>query len=127
MGSLYSELLKTLNFSPEQDNLLQVKSLTRQLLLGVGYCHSQGVIHRDLRPSNLLINNKAVLKIADFGSARKDNHADDGTYSSKVIGIPYRYLYCPTPSSEGSPQLLCPAVSLFPACFLRLLARVEGC
>ena len=39
--------------------LQQIKSYIRQLLRGIEVCHYQGVLHRDLKASNLLINNKA--------------------------------------------------------------------
>lgn len=43
----------------------------RQLLQGLAYCHAHNVLHRDLKPQNLLINNyKMQLKLADFGLAR---------------------------------------------------------
>jgi serine/threonine protein kinase len=41
-----------------------------QLCRGVAYCHAQGVLHRDLKPGNLLVDKKGFLKIADFGLAR---------------------------------------------------------
>ena len=55
------------------------RSMTRQLLEGINYCHKSKVIHRDLKPQNLLINYDGTLKIADFGLAR-------------AIGIPYKAL-----------------------------------
>ncbi|XP_074703759.1 cyclin-dependent kinase 3-like isoform X2 [Strix aluco] len=47
-----------------------VKNYLFQLLQGVSFCHSQGVIHRDLKPQNLLINEAGTIKLADFGLAR---------------------------------------------------------
>ncbi|KAF9164616.1 Cyclin-dependent kinase 10 [Actinomortierella ambigua] len=48
----------------------EVKCLMYQLLKGIEYCHDRFVIHRDLKMSNLLLNSKGILKIADFGLAR---------------------------------------------------------
>ena len=47
-----------------------VKSFTYQLLKGLEHCHVRGVMHRDLKPQNILISKTGVLKIADFGLAR---------------------------------------------------------
>ena len=41
-----------------------------QLLMGTAFCHENRVLHRDLKPQNLLINRKGELKLGDFGLAR---------------------------------------------------------
>jgi len=47
-----------------------VQDFAFQLVTGIGFCHANRIIHRDIKPQNLLINKKLDLKIADFGLAR---------------------------------------------------------
>lgn len=48
----------------------EIRHFLKQILLGVQKCHKHRVLHRDLKPQNLLINEKKELKLGDFGLAR---------------------------------------------------------
>eukprot|EP01090_Pellita_catalonica_P007338 TRINITY_DN17920_c0_g1_i1.p1 TRINITY_DN17920_c0_g1~~TRINITY_DN17920_c0_g1_i1.p1 ORF type:complete len:328 (-),score=42.35 TRINITY_DN17920_c0_g1_i1:683-1666(-) len=66
-----------------------VKSYMYQLLSGIAYCHSHRVLHRDLKPQNLLIDKNGVLKLADFGLARAFG-VPIRTYTHEVVTQWYR-------------------------------------
>ncbi|EPY49869.1 CMGC/CDK/CDK5 protein kinase Pef1 [Schizosaccharomyces cryophilus OY26] len=67
----------------------EVKNFTRQLLSGISFCHENRVLHRDLKPQNLLINNRGELKLADFGLARSIG-IPVNTFSNEVVTLWYR-------------------------------------
>ena len=48
-------------------------SIMKQLLDGLSYCHCKNFLHRDIKCSNILINNRGQVKLADFGLARLYN------------------------------------------------------
>ncbi len=66
-----------------------VKKFAHQLMSGIRYCHSHRVLHRDLKPQNLLIDSTGNLKIADFGLARAFG-VPLRTYTHEVVTLWYR-------------------------------------
>ena len=62
----------------------------QQLLSGLEHCHSRGVLHRDIKGSNLLIDRNGVLKIADFGLATFFDPAKTIPLTSHVVTLWYR-------------------------------------
>ncbi len=66
-----------------------IKCYILQLLRGLKYCHDREVLHRDIKGSNLLIDNNGTLKIADFGLARSCGE-EGRRYTNRVITLWYR-------------------------------------
>lgn len=67
----------------------EVKSLMRQLLSAVNAMHKGWILHRDLKTSNLLYSNDGILKVCDFGLARKYG-SPIGKYTRLVVTLWYR-------------------------------------
>ncbi|KAL0407741.1 UNVERIFIED_CONTAM: Cell division control protein 2A [Sesamum radiatum] len=85
------DLKKHMDSCPEfsQDPRL-VKMFLYQILRGIAYCHSHRVLHRDLKPQNLLIDRRTnALKLADFGLARAFG-IPVRTFTHEVVTLWYR-------------------------------------
>ncbi|KAG6966340.1 hypothetical protein JG688_00006810 [Phytophthora aleatoria] len=70
----------------------QIQCYMRQLLTGIAFMHRNKIIHRDIKASNLLLNNQGMLKVGDFGLSRFWNevNAKAGRYTNKVVTLWYR-------------------------------------
>jgi serine/threonine-protein kinase len=66
-------------------DLAKVLDFTCQICNGVDYAHSQGIIHRDLRPANMLVSGAGLVKVGDFGTSRFLELTAHGT---TIIGSP---------------------------------------
>ncbi|KAL5003639.1 mitogen-activated protein kinase mpkC [Aspergillus recurvatus] len=83
---LGTDLHRLLNGKPLESKFAQY--FTYQILRGLKYIHSAGVIHRDLKPGNLLINENCDLKICDFGLARVQEPQMTGYVSTRYYRAP---------------------------------------
>jgi len=63
-----------------------VLDVSRQIAEGLGYAHLNGIVHRDVKPANILIGRDQAVKITDFGIARPDT--SDLTHEGQMLGSP---------------------------------------
>lgn len=86
-----------------------------QLLRGLKYIHSANVLHRDLKPPNLLVNSNCDLAICDFGLSRGISSETEGSLTEYVVTRWYR-----------APELLCEAATYGPAVDVWSVACIFG-
>ncbi|KAM4055372.1 kinase [Hirsutella rhossiliensis] len=84
------DLKGILDDMPEPFLASEVKRLLLQLTQGVAYLHDNWILHRDLKTSNLLLNNRGQLKIADFGMARYVGDPPPPRLTQLVVTLWYR-------------------------------------
>jgi serine/threonine-protein kinase len=63
----------------------EVIGITRQICRGLDYAHSNGIIHRDVKPANIMITANGTVKIMDFGIAKSGGQV---TNTGQVLGTP---------------------------------------
>eukprot|EP01010_Urceolus_cornutus_P000718 NODE_1230_length_1019_cov_240.205155_g944_i0.p1 GENE.NODE_1230_length_1019_cov_240.205155_g944_i0~~NODE_1230_length_1019_cov_240.205155_g944_i0.p1 ORF type:complete len:290 (-),score=73.62 NODE_1230_length_1019_cov_240.205155_g944_i0:120-989(-) len=67
-----------------------VKSYTKQILEGLAYLHGCGIIHRDIKGDNILLDNEGCCKLADFGCSKKLDELCSKTHAcNTMVGTPY--------------------------------------
>ncbi|KAG8383426.1 hypothetical protein BUALT_Bualt04G0012000 [Buddleja alternifolia] len=87
---MQSDLAKVISRPEGRLTEPQVKSYMQQLLAGLQHCHDRGILHRDIKGSNLLIDENGVLKIADFGLANSYQNEPKRPMTSRVVTLWYR-------------------------------------
>jgi cyclin-dependent kinase-like len=81
-------ILEVLEKKPNGLDEMDVRKYMYQLLRGIEYCHSHNIIHRDVKPENILISKNGALKLCDFGFAR--TMSIGGKYTDYVATRWYR-------------------------------------
>ncbi|MBI2890471.1 MAG: protein kinase [Nitrospirae bacterium] len=80
-------LLKSLIRAAKKLSMQDCLGVARQLCQGLGYAHSRKIIHRDIKPGNVMITSDRIVKIMDFGLAKK--LGGGASTKSEVMGTPY--------------------------------------
>ncbi|KAI4311264.1 hypothetical protein MLD38_036170 [Melastoma candidum] len=84
-GGSISSLLGKFGSFPES----VVRTYTKQLLLGLEYLHKNGIMHRDIKGANILVDNKGCIKLADFGASKKVVELATINGAKSMKGTPY--------------------------------------
>jgi cyclin-dependent kinase-like len=83
-------VLEELERSPDGLPLEKLKEMAYQMLLALDFLHSNEIIHRDVKPENLLVNASGLLKVCDFGFARSLHPNASAVYTDYVSTRWYR-------------------------------------
>lgn len=86
---LTMDLKKVLDKAKEIFQPKLIKSYMHQMLDAISYCHTNRILHRDLKPQNLLVDTEGHIKLADFGLARLIN-LPMRIYTHEVVTLWYR-------------------------------------
>jgi serine/threonine-protein kinase len=65
-GETFASMIQRRGPIPSQESL----PLFRQALLGLGFAHRMGIVHRDIKPGNIMLNRQGIVKVMDFGIAK---------------------------------------------------------
>ncbi|KAK4273465.1 hypothetical protein QN277_021859 [Acacia crassicarpa] len=84
-GGSISSLLGKFGAFPEA----VIRTFTQQLLLGLEYLHKNGIMHRDIKGANILVDNKGCIKLADFGASKQVVELATISGAKSMKGTPY--------------------------------------
>ncbi|KAL6477059.1 hypothetical protein MHYP_G00155580 [Metynnis hypsauchen] len=78
------EYIKQLDLEKEEDRIKTLKKLAKDVLLGLADLHEAKVLHRDIKPRNVLIDVKGNARLADFGISRRLNRGESTKYTARA-------------------------------------------
>ncbi|KAL3538092.1 hypothetical protein ACH5RR_001458 [Cinchona calisaya] len=84
-GGSISSLLGKFGSFPES----VIRMYTKQLLLGLDYLHKNGIMHRDIKGANILVDNHGCIKLADFGASKQVVELATVSGAKSMKGTPY--------------------------------------
>ncbi len=87
----------------------QAASVMIQAALGLGYAHEQGLVHRDVKPGNLLVTPEGLVKVSDLGLAGFLHEGENDPRSGKIVGTA-DYL---APEKITAPQVVLPVSDIY--------------
>jgi WD40 repeat protein len=88
----------------------EAAALIRQVALAVSYAHGQGVIHRDLKPGNVMLDAAGQPRVTDFGLAKRTDADSSLTQAGQVMGTPS---YMPPEQAEGKNDQVGPLADVY--------------
>lgn len=71
---------------------VMLASYVRQIMHAIRHCHDNGIIHRDIKTSNLMLSASGVVKLADFGLSKQVSSLNPGCHNQQVVTLWYRPL-----------------------------------
>ena len=69
-------------------SLREIIGYTEQILRALSHAHAKGIVHRDIKPQNIMLLKNGIVKVTDFGIAKLPN-AETVTMTDKAIGTVY--------------------------------------
>ncbi len=80
-GELFDEIVNRQSFS-EKD----AAEILEQVMSAINYCHLNNICHRDMKPENVLMEGKGIIKVIDFGTAMSFDPTENMNH---ILGTPY--------------------------------------
>jgi formylglycine-generating enzyme required for sulfatase activity len=106
VGTSLNDCVKKAGPLPPKEAARLLKSVAE----AVGYSHGKGIIHRDIKPQNILLDEAAQPRLTDFGLAKQVKGASDLTATGQVMGTPS---YMPPEQASGKLDEIGPASDVY--------------